>query len=109
MCFAYDESWKLVATYRENDASPKEMFANHNAGLDGSGGSSYIDNVILRDRDANTSWVSASDGTLEERRYYCQNWRADVLVIVSSNITIGIIQRDRSYTRSFRRSEIIGY
>jgi len=86
--FAYDESWKLVATYREDDTDPKEMFVNHNAGLDGSGSSSYIDNVILRDRDANTSWVSASDGTLEERRYYCQNWRADVSVILASGGTL---------------------
>jgi len=40
--------------------------------------------VILRERDANTSWMSASDGTLEERRYYCQNWRADVSAIITS-------------------------
>jgi len=53
-------------------------------GLDGSGNSSYIDNVILRERDANTSWTSASDGTLEERRYYCQNWRADVSALLTS-------------------------
>jgi len=43
---------------------------------------SYIDLVILRDRDADTAWTSASDGTLEERIYYCQNWRADVVAIV---------------------------
>ncbi len=60
------------------------MFVNHKTDLDGNGSSSYIDNVILRERDANTSWMSASDGTLEERRYYCQNWRADVSAIVSS-------------------------
>jgi len=53
-------------------------------GLDGSGYSSYIDNMILRERDANTSWTAASDGTLEERRYYCQNWRADVSAIITS-------------------------
>jgi len=86
--FAYDENWQLVATYREDDTDPKEMFVNHNAGLDGNGGSSYIDNVILRERDANTSWMSASDGTLEERRYYCQNWRADVSVILASGGTL---------------------
>ncbi len=42
------------------------------------GGSSYIDSVILRDKDANTAWTAASDATLEERRYLVQNWRADV-------------------------------
>ena len=41
----------------------------HNAGLAGTGGSSYIDSVILRDRDANTAWESQADGTLEERVY----------------------------------------
>ncbi|MBL1218986.1 MAG: hypothetical protein D8M59_16015 [Planctomycetes bacterium] len=40
--------------------------------------------MILRDKDANSGWTSAADGTLEERRYLCQNWRADVSAIVSS-------------------------
>jgi hypothetical protein len=32
----------------------------------------------MRDKDANTAWATAAaDGTLEERRVYCQNWRAD--------------------------------
>jgi len=44
--------------------------------------------MILRERDANTSWTAASDGTLEERRYYCQNWRADVSVILASGGTL---------------------
>jgi RHS repeat-associated protein len=50
----------------------------------GLGGSSYIDSVVLRDRDADVSWRAASDGDLEERRYYAQNWRADVSVILPS-------------------------
>ncbi len=83
--FAYDERWRIVATYRSSDTSPKEQFVSHNAGNDGLGGSSYIDAVILRDKDANTAWTAASDGTLEERRYYCQNWRADVVAIVTSS------------------------
>jgi RHS repeat-associated protein len=41
--------------------------------------------VILRDKDANTAWTAAADGTLEERRYYCQNWRADVSVILEED------------------------
>ena len=46
----------------------------------GRGGSSYIDTVVLRDRDTNGGggWTGASDGTLEARHYYAQNWRADV-------------------------------
>jgi RHS repeat-associated protein len=39
--------------------------------------------VVLRDRDDTNGWAGAADGTLEERIYYCQNWRADVSAIVS--------------------------
>ncbi len=53
-------------------------------GLDGAGGSSYIDSVILRQKDSNSGWTSAADGTMEQRRYYCQNWRNDVSVILTS-------------------------
>jgi RHS repeat-associated protein len=44
--------------------------------------------VVCRNKDANTAWTSASDGTLEERLYYCQNWRADVSAIVTSSGTM---------------------
>lgn len=56
----------------------------HAAGNSGFGGASYIDLVVCRDKDANTAWTSASDTVLEERVYYCQNWRADVSAIVSA-------------------------
>jgi RHS repeat-associated protein len=83
------EDWRVVATFRHTDTSPKEQFLNHNAGLGGFGGAhggigGYIDHVVMRDRDANTAWTTASDGTLEERRYHCQNWRADVSAVVTS-------------------------
>ncbi|MCH8151435.1 MAG: RHS repeat-associated core domain-containing protein [Planctomycetes bacterium] len=81
--FVYDERWRIVATYRDSDSSPKEQFVYHNAGLNGFGGSSYIDTVVLRDKDANTAWSAASDGTLEERIYYCHNWRGDVSVLIT--------------------------
>ena len=80
--FAYNESWQQVATYRAADTSPKEQFVNHNAGLGGYGGSSAIDGAILRDRDVNTAWGTASDGTLEDRIYYCQICRGDVVEIM---------------------------
>ncbi len=67
------------------DAKPKEAFAYHAAGFAGSGGSSYIDSVIMREKDANTAWMNASDGTLEERVYYVQNWRSDVMAILDSD------------------------
>ena len=61
----------------------------HAAGNGGRGSSSYIDSVILRDRDANGGggWTGAADGTLEERRYYVQNWRADVVAMAKSDGT----------------------
>jgi len=93
--FVYDTRWRIVAVYRvlhwkdgggwTFDDDPKERFVYHNAGLAGGGGSSYIDAVILRDRDANTAWEDEADGTLEERVYYCQNWRADVVALFGSN------------------------
>ena len=81
---AYDAGWRQVAVFRENDSDPKEEFVNHQAGLSGRGGSSYIDLVVCRDKDANTDWTAASDGVLEERVYYCQNWATDVSAIVGS-------------------------
>jgi RHS repeat-associated protein len=72
-----------VATYRDDDSDPKEQFVYHNAGTDGLGGASYIDDVVLRDKDANTAWHAQSDGTLEERIYYCQNWRHDVVALIT--------------------------
>ncbi len=38
--------------------------------------------MVLRDRDANTDWDEESDGVLEERTYYCQNWRHDVVALI---------------------------
>ena len=82
--FAYDEGWRMVGTFREDDTDPKEVFVHNNAGAGGFGGSSYIDSVAFRDKDADTAWTTASDGTLEERVYYCQNWRSDVSAIVTN-------------------------
>src|SRR5215210_3707394 len=79
---AYDEGWRMVAVFRGADTTPKEFFVNHAAGLSGFGGSSALDAVILRDRDANTTWTSSTDGALEERVYYAQNWRGDVVNVL---------------------------
>jgi RHS repeat-associated protein len=88
-----DERWRPVATFRDQDEHAKEAFVWHAAGAAGLGGSSYIDSVILRDRD-NTAcgescepWRQEADGTLEERRFYCQNWRADVVAVTKSDGT----------------------
>ncbi|MGE3395176.1 MAG: RHS repeat-associated core domain-containing protein, partial [Steroidobacteraceae bacterium] len=93
--FIFDDRWRIIATYRCEwdggaskylpDTEHKEQFVWHNAGMDGRGGSSYIDSVILRDRDNSSGWTSASDGALEERRFYAQNWRADVSLVMNTN------------------------
>lgn len=80
--FLYDDRWRKLATFRDQDAHPKEAFVYHNSGGGGFGGSSYVDSVILRDRDAATAWAAQSDATLEERRYLVQNWRADVVAVL---------------------------
>ena len=81
--FAYDDAWRLVATFRSSDSFPKEQFVPHLAGPGGTGSSSQRDAVALRNRDANAGWTSACDGTLEERVYYCQNWRGDVVAVLT--------------------------
>ena len=82
---AYDERWRKVATFRESDSDPKEEFVNHQAGLSGNGGSSYINSVVCRYKDANTEWTAAADGVLETKSYYFQNWRGDVSAVTNSD------------------------
>jgi RHS repeat-associated protein len=85
--FMYDDRWRILATFRGFDENPKEAFAYHAAGFAGKGGSSYIDSVILRDADASTAWTSQASSTLNERRYYVQNWRADVVALLRGDGT----------------------
>ena len=80
----HDERWRMVANFREDDTAPKEEWVPHQAGAGGYGVSSYINSVICREKDANSAWTSASDGTLEQRIYYCQDWRGDVSALVTS-------------------------
>ena len=77
--FAYDDSWRIAMTFRADDSDPKESFAYHNPGR---GGRSASDLLLLRDKDADTSWADASDGTLEERVYSLHNWRGDVVELI---------------------------
>ncbi len=82
--FAYDERWRIVAMYEDDaDASePTEQFWYHNAGASGLGGSSYIDETVLRDRDTD------ANGTLDERRYYLQNQHHDVVAMINTSGSI---------------------
>ena len=114
--FAYDEAWRIVATFRSSDSSPKEQFLNHMAGLGGYGGATggvggYIDNVVMRDKDANTAWTTAYDGAREERRYMCPNWRADVSAIVTSagKLAGTITHRQERRSKSGNRFAFVGF
>ncbi|CAG1010355.1 hypothetical protein PHYC_03836 [Phycisphaerales bacterium] len=80
--FMFDERWRIVGSFLDLDGSgAREAFVNHAAGSGGFGGASYIDSVILRDRDTD------GNGGLDERRYLCQNWRADVVAVTKSDGT----------------------
>jgi RHS repeat-associated protein len=93
--FVQDLRWRTVATYRvptswtsSADSSPKERFIHHAAGVAGSVSSSYIDDVILRDRDNSSGWLTTSDGTLEERFFHLHNWRHDLIALGKSDGTL---------------------
>ena len=82
--FIYDGD-RLIATYRESDAlaNPKEHFYSNKAGLNGLGAGSYINDIFKRERDHNTNWYDASDGTMERGDYLCRNWRGDTAAVLT--------------------------
>ena len=85
---AFDEAWRVMGTFRADDSDPKEDFVPQLAGANGYGGSSYINGVVLRDKDnTEASWLTAADGTLEYRFFYCQNWRGDVVSLIAHDGT----------------------
>ncbi|MFN0131891.1 MAG: RHS repeat-associated core domain-containing protein [Phycisphaerales bacterium] len=53
--------------------------------------------MVYRDRDNNTAWTSAADGTLEQRRYLCHNWRSDVSAVVTSGGALAECMKYSSY------------
>ncbi|MCP3996433.1 MAG: RHS repeat protein [bacterium] len=76
--FCYDERWRVTAMFVDSDTAPAEEFMHHGAGDSGFGGATYIDEVAVRDRDTD------HNGSLEERGFYCQNGRHDVVAMVDS-------------------------
>lgn len=107
--FMYDERWRSIAAFRNQDTHPKEAFVYHAAGFGGYGDASYIDSVILRDRDnddatttdPSNGWRAAADATLDERVFYCQNWRADVVALAKADGTPMEYIRYSSYGEPF--------
>src|SRR5690606_24646965 len=77
--------WKKQATYRASDSSPKARYVNDPAGLDGLGGSSMMNHVVLQDVDtSNGGWTGASTGTYSRREYLLQDYQASVSVVATS-------------------------
>lgn len=98
----YDHRWRMIAIERALSGGGvewHERFYYHNAGLDGEGGSHYIDAVFRRDRDANLDG-SAGDG-VEETRSYLQNWRGDVVCMVRPDGWVDERYRYSAYGRPF--------
>ena len=71
----YIQRWQLISQHTADDGTPlagagddpDKLFIHHQ------GASSYIDSMILSDVD------STGDGVFDERTYYVQNWRHDVV------------------------------
>lgn len=89
--YVYNEKWQQVASYRATDSSgligtldgdPKQVFVWHMAGMDGRGGSSYIDRIIVEKRDSSTTWNLAANA-LDTDKFMMQNWRHDVVVMMA--------------------------
>ena len=66
--FVYDRSWRMVASYRGSDSEAKELFVNHQAGLNGSGLALPLDAFILRDRNTSAYWAASVSSFSGERR-----------------------------------------
>ena len=64
---------------------PKEQFHYHQAELDGSGGSSYINAVVLRQEEDYSSWANLADRVLEQCYYYIQSRRVVVSAIINES------------------------
>ena len=68
---------------------------HHQAGLDGYGGSSDVDSVIMR----RTFLTTGTPQTEDERWYVLQNWRQDVAVIIDE----AAVQRERAFFSPYGR------
>ncbi|MCC6229191.1 MAG: hypothetical protein IT432_08205, partial [Phycisphaerales bacterium] len=86
-CYLHDERGRTLAEFPwisgDNSDEAKYIYLPENAGLGGLGGSSYINDVILTDRDDTTGEKSASDGAYDTRYTLLQSWRHDVVALAS--------------------------
>ena len=89
----YDERWRLISRSEAGKYTEETLY--HHAGLDGMGGASDIDGVILR----RTFLATGTPQTEEKRWYVLQNWRQDAAVIISD----AGVQRERAFYSPYGR------
>ena len=89
----YDERWRLISRSEAGKYTEETLY--HHAGLDGMGGASDIDGVILR----RTFLATGTPQTEDKRWYVLQNWRQDPVVIISD----AGVQRERAFFSPYGR------
>ncbi|MCW5757578.1 MAG: hypothetical protein KIT54_10115 [Phycisphaeraceae bacterium] len=89
----YDERWRLISRSEAGKYTEETLY--HHAGLDGMGGASDIDGVILR----RTFLATGTPQTEDKRWYVLQNWRQDAAVIISD----AGVQRERAFYSPYGR------
>ena len=67
--YMYDDRWRMVGAFWDSGSTPQESFVYHAAGNAGRGASSYIDSVILRDKEVKAKWSEEATEERGERRY----------------------------------------
>jgi len=75
----YDDSWQLISRYDDTSSKYTEEILYHHAGLNGLGGSSSMDSVILR----RTYLTTSTPQTEDDRWYVLPHWRNDPVVTVT--------------------------
>jgi len=89
----YDDRWRLIS--RHDGSAYTEEVVHHAAGLNGFGGASDVDSVIMR----RTFLTTGSPQTEDERSYILQNWRQDPAV----TITDAGVQVERAHFSPYGR------
>ncbi|UYV13452.1 MAG: hypothetical protein NCW75_04005 [Phycisphaera sp.] len=89
----YDDRWRLVSRHDGSDYLEETLY--HQAGLDGYGGASNLDSVVMR----RTFLTSGSPQTEDERWYVLQNWRQDPVVTIDE----AAVQRERAHFSPYGR------
>ncbi|UYV12376.1 MAG: hypothetical protein NCW75_13890 [Phycisphaera sp.] len=91
----YDDRWRLISRH-DGTSDYLEELLYHQAGLDGYGGDSDIDSVVMR----RTFLSTGSPQTEDQRWYVLQNWRQDAVAIIDE----AAVQRERLFFSPYGRA-----